>query len=91
MVEINRAMGSLNKRTQEMAVCLAKIEQHLNDMNGTILRHQKNIERIDNEMKGLGRDISTNKVAMAKMMGAATVGSAGGGILISVILKFIGM
>ena len=91
MEEINKAIESLNKKTQRIAVSIAKVEQHLKDMNGTILRHQRKLEDIDSEMKQMDHAIAGNKVALAKIMGAAITGSFLGGIFFTIILRFIGL
>ena len=91
MEDINRAMELLHSKTNKMAISLAKIEQHLKDMNGAIFRHQKNIDTIEEDMKKMDQAILGNKVALAKIMGAAITGSAIGGVLISVVLRIIGM
>lgn len=90
MEDINKAIESLNKKTQCIAVSIAKVEQHLKDMNGTILRHQRKLEDIDNEMKQMDHAIGLNKVALAKIMGAAITGSLLGGIIFTFLLKVIG-
>ena len=91
MEDVIKKIESLYKKTGKIDVCTAKMEEHLKTLNGTVGRHEKKLENIDDDIKEMVHDIVSNKVGLAKIMGAAIAGSALGGVIITAVLRVIGM
>jgi len=66
----------------EIKVSVGKIEQHLKATNGSLLRHEQNIN-------SMNQQVDRNTIGIAKLVGMmAVAGGAGGfiGVLVAVLL-----
>lgn len=68
--------------TEKILIKVSKIEEHLRALNGTVARHEK-------EMNTIERDLTDNKIMIAKLTTYAVFGSAAGAFLANIIFKFI--
>ncbi len=80
--DINIKVNEIHKETGNIKIIVAKMEQHLKDINGTIMRHEKDLNRMD-------KDIVSNKVNQAKMAGYGGLSGGIAGTVIYVALKLI--
>lgn len=71
----------LKRDIVHIKVSLAKIEQHLKDMNGSLCRHEREIESINCQ-------VDRNSMTISKMIGMMAVAGGAGG-LIGVVISFL--
>ena len=81
---INKKVDEIHQEVGKIKIIVAKMEQHLKDINGTIIRHEKELNRMD-------KDIVSNKVQQAKMAGYSGLSGGIAGTIIYVTLKLIGI
>jgi ferritin-like metal-binding protein YciE len=62
----------------EIKVSVAKIEQHLKDTNGSLLRHEKNIEATNLQ-------VDRNTINISKMLGMMAVAGGVGGLIAIIV------
>lgn len=77
-------MDKILKEISKIQVSVGKIEQHLKDINGSLLRHEGDIQRLD-------KDIVNNKVNIGKVMTITGLSGGGVGVGVFIILKLIGL
>ncbi len=78
-------LDNIQKETTLIRIEVAKIAQHLKDINGSIKRHDKDLTRLDN-------DISQNKVLLAKVASFTGFGGMGvGGVAVYAVSRFMGI
>lgn len=86
---------ALYEHVTTIRVDVGKIEQHLSALNGKVLRHERELGRIEREAKqelrGIEKDITSNKISLAKIVAAnGGTGLLSGGV-VYLLLRLIGL
>ena len=69
-------------KIDQVLIKVSKIEEHLKSLNGTVARHEREIQNME-------KDVRKTELKIAKLTAYALFGSAAGAFLANLVLKFI--
>ena len=69
--------GVVRRDVSHIRITVAKIEEHLKTLNGTVARHELEMRDIEKDLKKIDHDVIENKINLSKIVG---IGSTAGGI-----------
>lgn len=75
---------NVESKLSGIQILIAKIEQHLKEINGSIIRHEKDLNKLE-------QDVKSNSLVLAKI--GATAGITSGAVVTGayIVLKLIGI
>lgn len=90
---IHGEISTISEITHKTELSVVKIEEHLRNLNGTIVRHDKKLEklenRIENEIKELSDDVVKTKISNAQLYTRVTMISVAVGFIITIVVNYL--